>query len=1247
MWIYIVNVVYFVYFQCTCLPVLPYSLYFIPVSSGPRSLRQLSDSGMSGMDLSSIAEQVFEELSISDTDTLETSGCSDITSVSGQPPNNSASDVSMSLHFNISSPEEESLYELYRQILDWLDPETDLFVATPCRQHSQDKSGCYVPSVTMETPSLAVVLVLHEAEKQRLQQAQQFFSTRPWKFHHREGVVNEKTEGSDYNQDYYMLTPDRPLCSVRRVQCGKEHLRIVRYVTHKHWKDTLNLYKLILSQEPTVLKKDFCLFILNQSSQYDIQFGLKKLHKGMMPKKTRKCELYFRVSNIGTLVPLFPNVCHQVSDVRWCTKDFDGNRIYLQVPKYPKRCRSVSPSKLHAHYKKSAFSPVVPHKRKLHEDKESQVERSIIDKLSPRVYINRQVTSKLKPGSPLPTTPHSENSITNIRARPSSTSTPITSHSLPRHQPISQRSAQSLRSRPSSANELERRHSHDCVRTRPSSASTVLDEHESGHLVSSLESTSTFKRCGLHPRQHSQDQEHLLHLNKQSDVSTFITSREQSGHTAATPLVSQINNLNSTQTLERQSPYCFHSHTDSGFVDSTDSSFARDPRRTPIVGNQSSKLTSYPNIVELHTQTGTQNNTRMSLQTTNNASNKRSQIPDYCQGVRAGFPDNSGGHTIVSYKNSVKSRVESYIEDQNEMLGLGNTNKSNLSLISQYSAPQGSISHSNHADCVEEKPVILPKGRADQSQEKITNTLEEDNKNCDKHTGKSNEPLQCRTQSISPPVESNSGLHPTTTTMIQPVSPVVVDAANHDLQEYMKLCWGAEGDKEHAAFTSKHTLTLKQTPELKSKDAVPIVQQGHTSAQNTDDRVSGMQQQTQMHSSVTYVPETGSPEPDLQTASSSVKEPGASLLSEDRSSNLQPARISETKTSPTWNTVQDQTNTHLKPTQMNLENVIVSENAMTAPQKVSKEEYSVAEMALNPQDSVHNDNDTVDEIDNSKETATDSENTVTSKFTLGQFLNNNKVISEFLRKTSPDLAEQSKSSGDSQIHLPDLVQSNDCDFSRPVIYDDDSSAFQEDCHYKEAAVDVPQSFESVDFKQEDSVREGCPDDISPSTHPLKSCLPHRKTASLKRVKFSETNKHHFYEPLEWEEDIQDDTDYIGSQNQDLSPVTDLEMSSSNCVGPLDHQISCQTTAHNPPGCQPFRPLSTLQHNSPVSSLVAKFNSLNKQSDENHMQEPHDVHEGSKDIYQSQGKVTENSVTSTYTDHEWQAFKQQPQVGFYI
>ena len=167
----------------------------------------------------------------------------------------------------------------------------------------------------------------------RLSRANRTFSNPPWHYHHSDSVLQGRIRVYAENaQDYYSTDPSLPLCAARQVHSGPEHVRVVRFVSYENWRDTLDLYRLIINSEPDITKPDFYLYTMCQYPTYDVQFALKRLPKSVSVATSERTTLQFRVSDIGQLVPLLPNMCTQTGDVnRWQTTDLDGNPVVLHV----------------------------------------------------------------------------------------------------------------------------------------------------------------------------------------------------------------------------------------------------------------------------------------------------------------------------------------------------------------------------------------------------------------------------------------------------------------------------------------------------------------------------------------------------------------------------------------------------------------------------------------------------------------------------------------------------------------------------------------------------------------------------------------------------------------------------------------------------------------------------------------------------------------------------------------------------
>ena len=193
----------------------------------------------------------------------------------------------------------------------------------------------YQSKTVSRIPSIAVMLFLEEEGVlgyERIQCAKRRFEKPPWKFHHSEQIGQGKINLYPYNSaDYFYTSEDLPLWAVRQVHYGKEHLRVVLFVSDGNWLDMVQFYKLVIGCEPDIQKEDFCLFTVHTHVNYDVQFALKKLKGETRPRVLDCVRLQFRVSQVGNMVPLFPNICKPISDRMWATTDHDGNNIIIDV----------------------------------------------------------------------------------------------------------------------------------------------------------------------------------------------------------------------------------------------------------------------------------------------------------------------------------------------------------------------------------------------------------------------------------------------------------------------------------------------------------------------------------------------------------------------------------------------------------------------------------------------------------------------------------------------------------------------------------------------------------------------------------------------------------------------------------------------------------------------------------------------------------------------------------------------------
>ena len=233
------------------------------------------------------------------------------------------------------SPQILPLIDLYQPVVDWIDRDLHIFRVKEKTTQDNVNNSVFQSKTVSRMPSIAVMLFLEEEGAlgyERIQGAKRRFEKPPWKFHHSEQVGQGKINLYPYNSaDYFYTSEDLPLWAVRQVHYGKEHIRIVLFVSDENWNDMLKFYKLVISCDPDIQKDDFCLFTIHSHINYDVQFALKKLKGETTPRVLDCVKLQFRVSQVGNMVPLFPNRCKPVSDRLWETTDHDGNNIVIDV----------------------------------------------------------------------------------------------------------------------------------------------------------------------------------------------------------------------------------------------------------------------------------------------------------------------------------------------------------------------------------------------------------------------------------------------------------------------------------------------------------------------------------------------------------------------------------------------------------------------------------------------------------------------------------------------------------------------------------------------------------------------------------------------------------------------------------------------------------------------------------------------------------------------------------------------------
>ncbi|KFZ56191.1 Protein FAM124A, partial [Antrostomus carolinensis] len=235
----------------------------------------------------------------------------------------------VSVHIITDPGESKTLQQAINKLLAWIHPDLQLFRVSerrvPKKRRKLGKAG-------VSQPALAIILFLQEEYgEEPILQLHETFQRPPWHYHHTEQVHGKFLPYMPCSQEFYTLAPETPLWAIRPVHYGKEIIRFTIYCRSENFVDILKLYELILKRPVCQKKADFCIFPIYSNMEIDIQFSLKKLPKGQVPMPTESAVLEFRVKDVGQLVPLLPNPCSPISEGRWQTEDYDGNRILLQV----------------------------------------------------------------------------------------------------------------------------------------------------------------------------------------------------------------------------------------------------------------------------------------------------------------------------------------------------------------------------------------------------------------------------------------------------------------------------------------------------------------------------------------------------------------------------------------------------------------------------------------------------------------------------------------------------------------------------------------------------------------------------------------------------------------------------------------------------------------------------------------------------------------------------------------------------
>ncbi|XP_074551150.1 protein FAM124A isoform X2 [Halichoeres trimaculatus] len=263
------------------------------------------------------------------------------------PLSSTSSDLSMgefqdpflvSVHLIADPGQGKLLQHAADAVLSWVHPELQLFRVSERASISQRPRSKHQQNGLPEAasqPAMAVILFLQEGYggEEQILRLHRALQKPPWRYHHTERVSNGRKmlPLSPCSQDFFTLSPGTPLWAVRQVHYGKEIVRFTVYCRHENYVDMVRLYRLLLQRRVAQKKEDFCFFVVYSNPEMEIQLSFKRLPRGESPVVLDSAVMEVRVRDVGALVPLLPQPCSPISEVRWQTEDYDGNKILLQI----------------------------------------------------------------------------------------------------------------------------------------------------------------------------------------------------------------------------------------------------------------------------------------------------------------------------------------------------------------------------------------------------------------------------------------------------------------------------------------------------------------------------------------------------------------------------------------------------------------------------------------------------------------------------------------------------------------------------------------------------------------------------------------------------------------------------------------------------------------------------------------------------------------------------------------------------
>ncbi|MED6263703.1 hypothetical protein CHARACLAT_007157 [Characodon lateralis] len=235
----------------------------------------------------------------------------------------------VSIHLITDPGQGKLLQRAADAVLAWVHPELQLFRVSERAANSQRPWP-----KRHQQPTMAVILFLQEmyGGEEQILTLQSTLQRPPWCYHHTEKISNGRSmlPLTPCSQDFFVLSPGTPVWAVRQVHYGKEIVRFTVYCRHENYIDMIRLYKLLLQRRVAQKKEDFCFFVVYSNPEMEIQLSFKRLPRGQNPAVLDSAVMEVRVRDVGVLVPLLPHPCSPISDVRWQTEDYDGNKILLQ-----------------------------------------------------------------------------------------------------------------------------------------------------------------------------------------------------------------------------------------------------------------------------------------------------------------------------------------------------------------------------------------------------------------------------------------------------------------------------------------------------------------------------------------------------------------------------------------------------------------------------------------------------------------------------------------------------------------------------------------------------------------------------------------------------------------------------------------------------------------------------------------------------------------------------------------------------